>query len=377
MMPAKVSMRTNAVSELQRIGRDARVYVSMPVLEGVTPRVLSTRGEKCHFDGEPLERRQGVFRIDEVGVPVFDHGVLYGDGVFEGILVSGGRLFLLREHLERLWASADQLSIPIPTDAAAMTSMLLRSVRDTGTTAEDTAYIRLVVTRGIGDLGIHPTSCIGSTIYSIAAKIQLYPEAAYHRGIAVAVSRETRRIGANILDPRIKSCNYLNNILGLLTTLSEGCLETVMLTHEGYVAEATADNMFLVERGQGWEADPSKVRVITPSGDYCLNGITRKVILEAAVNLGYQTVESAQMVPSDWMGVDREGFLTGTGAGLMPIVSMAGHTVGDGHPGVVTMRLRDQLRAALANPAYSISMDASKEEIAEYLGVAVGELVTV
>jgi len=377
MMPAKVSMRTNAISEIQRIGRDARVWVSMPVLEGVTPRVLSTRGEKCQVEGEPLERRQGVFRIDEVGVPVFDHGVLYGDAVFEGILVSGGRLFLLREHLERLWASADQLSIRVPGDAAAMTAMLLRSVRETGATADDTAYIRLVVTRGIGDLGIHPASCVGSTIYSIAAKIQLYPEAAYQRGIAVAVSRETRRTGAGILDPRVKSCNYLNNILGLLTTLSEGCLETVMLTTEGYVAEATADNMFLVEREEGWQTDPAKIRVITPSGDYCLNGITRKVILDAAVSLGYQVIESGQMVPSDWMGPNREGFLTGTGAGLMPIISMAGHPVGDGQPGAVTMRLRERLRAAMADPACGISIDATEEEIAEYLGVAAAEPMTV
>lgn len=365
-MTFQVSMREGALAEMQRICRDARVFVSMPVLEGVTPHALVAAGALASTR-ESLPRRQGIFRVDEIGIPVFDHGLLYGDAVFEGVLVSDERLFLWREHLARLLRSAESLGIPVPLGPDELTEELVRCVRETGVAAGDTAYVRLVVTRGLGDLGVHPASCVGSLIYAVAAKVQLYPETAYRRGIGVAVARDVKRTGAKFLDPRVKSCNYLNNILGLLTTMSEGCLETMMLTEEGYVAEATADNVFLVERQAGWERDLGRVRVITPPAHYCLNGITRQMILAAAARLGCQTMESPRMLPSDWMGPQREGFLTGTAAGLMPIVSVAGHPVGDGAPGPITLRLRDELLRALTDPAKGLSIRATRQDVAAYL----------
>lgn len=346
----------------------ARVFVSMPYLAGITPRVLADPSRSWqHPTTEPLERREGVFALDEIGLPLLDHGLLYGDAVFEGVLVAHGRLFTWKEHLQRLHDSADRLGIVLPHDGADLTRRLLGTVRRTGLAEDERGYIRLVATRGIGDLGIYPPKCVGSTVYAICSKIQLYPEAAYRRGISLSVAREVRRPGAETLDPGVKSCNYLNNIRALLETLDEGCLETVMLTREGFVAEATADNLFLVLREEGWEEDPARVRVITPSSAYCLDGITRRLLMRAGREAGYRVEESATLLPGDWAGPEREGFLTGTGAGVMPVIGIGGLPVGDGASGPVTHLLRERFFRYLADPAMGISLDASDEEINAYL----------
>lgn len=357
-----------ALAELRRVSGTARLFVSMPWVEGVTPRILDDpERSRAYPSGEALERREGCFRVDEIGVAAVDHGVLYGDAAFEGVLIAHGRVFTWREHLARLHRSCARLGIAIPYDGVDLTRRLIDAVRETGVADDERGYIRLVVSRGLGDLGVSPTRCVGSTVYAVCGRIQLYPEAAYRAGIGLSVAREVRRAMPQTLDPRVKSCNYLNNIRALLETLHEGTLETMMLTPEGYVAEATADNLFLVIREPGWERDPSRVRMVTPSPDYCLNGITRALLMRAAREAGHRVEESATMLPGDWAGPDREAFLTGTGAGVMPVTAVGGVPVGDGVAGPVTQALRERFLGYLADPALGISLHATDEEIEAYL----------
>lgn len=354
--------------DLQEIARSCRVFVSMPWLEGLTPRVLRTApGTESATAGEPLERRHGIFRPDEIGLSVFDHGALYGDSVFEGLLVVQGRLFTWREHLARLQSGCANLRIAIPYDPVELTAQVLRTIAEADLDRLERAYVRLVVSRGMGDLGIYPPRCIGSTVFAIAARIQLYPEELYEAGIALSVAREVRRPGADILDPGVKASNYLNNIRALLETLADKRPETLMLTQQGFVSEATADNLFLVIREDGWESDPGRVRVQTPSACYCLEGITRGLILKAARAAGYTVEETPAMLPSDLTGAGREVFLTGTGAGLIPVVKIGHQDVGDGRPGPVTRELRRSLLADMADPRLSVPVRATRQEIEEYL----------
>lgn len=342
----------------------------MPWVEGLTPRTLRTPGTEGVPGGDGdggLERRHGIFPPDEMGLSVFDHGALYGDSVFEGLLVVQGRLFTWREHLERLKDSARNLNIPIPYDPADLTLHVLRTISEAGLDKLERAYVRLVLTRGLGDLGIHPARCAGSTIYAIAARLQLYPEELYARGIDLSVAREIRRPSVDVLDPNVKASNYLNNIRALLETLAEKRPETLMMTQQGYVSEATADNLFLVIREDGWETDPSRVILQTPPIEYCLEGITRGIVLRAAFAAGYTVEETHTMLPSDLTGDGREVFLTGTGAGLIPVVKVGHQNVGDGIPGPVTRELRKALLAAMANPAMSVPVNATREDVETYL----------
>lgn len=368
--PARVRVEPRAacLDEVRRITGTARVFVSMPFVQGLTPRILADPARsRAYPTGEPLERREGTFALDEIGLPVLDHGVLYGDAAFEGVLVVHGRIFTWREHLARLHASCDRLGIAVPHDGVDLTRRLIDAVRETGVGTGERGYIRLVVTRGVGDLGISPAACIGSTVYAVCSRIQMYPEASYQAGIGLSVARGVRRPMPDTLDPRVKSCNYLNNIRALLETLSERTLETMMLTPDGFVAEATADNLFLVVREPGWEADPGRVRVITPSADYCLNGITRALLMRAAREAGHRVEESATLLPGDWAGAGREAFLTGTGAGMIPVTAVGGVPVGDGMPGPVTHALRERFLGYLADPALGISLDADDGKIEDYL----------
>lgn len=352
------------------IARGARLFLSMPFVEGLTPRVLKDgEGTEAYSSPEPLERRHGVFRIDEAGLAVFDHGALYGDSIFEGVLIVDGRLFVWKEHLERLWAGARKLGIDMPYDPVELTLQVARTAREVGGDLKR-SYVRLVVSRGLGDLGIHPGKCLGSTVYAVVATIQLYPEELYERGIEVSVARRVRRPGADVLDPTVKSSNYLNNILALVETLAGGRPETLMLTQQGHLAEATADNAFLIERRSGWEEDSGRVVLHTPPVGHCLEGITRALILDAARELGYEVHETATLLTTDLVGEGREVFLTGTGAGIIPVVAVGDHAVGDGAPGPVTWQLRRKLLDAMADPALGLRVTATREEVEHYLDTA-------
>jgi len=361
-------MVDDVIRELISVAKKSRVFVSMPWVEGLTPESLGTDGryEVARTD-EPVERRHGILTMAQAGLSPLDHGGLYGDACFEGVLIIHNQVFLFKEHLERWWQSAEKLLISMPYSIEELGWWILKTVQAVGFDQDEKGYLRPVLTRGFGNLGINPAKCLAPTIYCVASTIQLYPPEAYDRGIDLSVARVTRRAGREIIDPNIKSNNYLNNIHGLLETREKGTLETMMLTTTGHVAEATADNIFLVRKEDGYETDPTKVHIFTPVPEYCLVGITRNLVMSEADKLGYSIHEVDSLLPLDFVGEGKECFLTGTGCGLMPIVGVEGIPVGRGIPGSVTRVLLEKIRGAMANPACGISVHATRDEFVRYL----------
>lgn len=361
-------MGKEVIEELKTISRKGRVFASMPYIEGLSPKFLSDM-ERCSVypTDEIVERREGIFPMDEATLSPLDHGGLYGDACFEGILITNGQIFVLKEHLVRWWESARKLNINMPYTLLDMASRVLTTVQEVGFDHEENGYLRPVLTRGFGNLGIHPQKCIAPTIYVICSTIRLYPAEAYKTGIELAIARYTRRPGRVIIDPNIKSNNYLNNIIALLETLPKGKLETMMVTAHGNVAEATADNLFLIQKLPGWEKDPSKVQVTTPDPSFCLMGITRQLIMEEARKQGYTVAESRYMLPIDFVGEDKECFMTGTGCGLMPVVGIEEKPIGDGKPGIITNQLLEGIRGTMANQDYGLSIHADEKQLKDYM----------
>ncbi len=354
-----------AIETLREVGRRARVYFSMPLIEGVTPRALmnSTAGQETE-DPSGLRRRDGIFRLDEIGLSPLDHVGLYGDGIFEGILIRNNSIFLYKEHMDRMDRSMEKVGVQLPMSRQYLTEQLLETCRQVEF-PDGTGYIRLVVTRGMGDLGINPHKCITPTVYAIISTIRLYPREAYERGIPLGLSRRIRRPNKTIVDPNIKSNNYLNNVLALREgTEGTPYVESLMLTHDGFVAEATVDNIFSVYRHDGWESDPSRVEIRTPSAEYCLQGITRETVMMLAEKRGYRVTVREDLLPIDLVGPSRECFMTGTGAGVMPIISIQDVRVGDGKPGPVTMGLVDDINRMMDDPANGLPLDTPKEQLA-------------
>ncbi|HLW58955.1 MAG TPA: branched-chain-amino-acid transaminase [bacterium] len=260
----------------------------------------------------------------EATVSVYDHGFLYGDGVFEGIRVYNGRVFKLDAHVDRLFESAHTLGLEIPLTKAEMTEAILETVRRTG--LQD-AYIRPVVSRGPGDLGIDPRKCPRPNVVVIVDSIQLYPEEAYRKGLRM-ITTTTRQRPVDVLNPRVKTCNYLNNILARMEVNLAGVDEGLMLTTQGYVAECTADNVFIVKAG----------RVLTPPAYLgILQGVTRQTIVDVCAQLGVPCAE--QVLTLHDMYTADECFLTGTGAELGPVVTLDGRSIGTGKPGPITQRV--------------------------------------
>ena len=358
-----------AVEALQEVSRKARIFLSMPSIEGITPRALMQSPNAETLDaGEFLPRRHGLFHLDEIGLSCLDHVGIYGDGVFEGIIIRQGRIFLMKEHVDRLWRSASRISLNVPYRPIELTMKVLEAARQVSFSGDQRGYIRLVVTRGIGDLGINPAKCIGATVFALVSTIRIYPEKAYESGIEVGVTRYVRQPDESIIDPTVKSNNYLTNVLALLEgTEGTDYLESIILTRDGFIAEATVDNLFLVRRQPGWESDPSQILIETPRPRYCLNGITRAMVLRFSREMGYQVNEHADILPMNLIGDDREVFMTGTAAGVMPIVKVTDHPVGDGRPGPITQRLRQRLVAAMESPEFGLPVDATEAEAEKYL----------
>ncbi len=280
---------------------------------------------KIYIDGKYYER-------DEAKISVFDHGLLYGDGVFEGIRVYSGKIFKLKEHVERLFESAKALMLDIAMTRAEMSSAVDEAVR---MNALNDGYVRLVITRGKGDLGLNPFLCPKSTVIIIADTIQLYPKEYYSAGISIITS-SLRRTPADTLDPRIKSLNYLNSIQAKIEAVNAGCLEAVMLNREGLVTECTGDNIFIFRRGT----------LTSPSSTYgSLDGITRQTVLELAKKAGIPCGESAITLFDLYNS--EECFLTGSGAELIPVTKVDGRTIGDGKPGPVFRRLSELFSEAV------------------------------
>jgi branched-chain amino acid aminotransferase len=266
---------------------------------------------------------------EEAKVSVFDHGLLYGDGVFEGIRAYHGRVFKLKEHIVRLFESARHIALDPGLTKEEMMEVVLETCRRNN--LRD-AYIRLVVTRGRGDLGLDPRKCPKPLVFCIAAGIQLYPEELYEKGLEL-VTVGTRRNAPDALDPRIKSLNYLNNILAKIEAARAGAPEGLMLNKEGYVAEATGDNIFIVKNGHLY-TPPAYIGL--------LEGITRNTVLDLAKNLGIPAEEKV-FTRHDVYAAD-ECFLTGTAAEVIPVVQLDSRPIGDGRPGPITRKLISSFR---------------------------------
>ena len=272
---------------------------------------------KIYIDGELFDRA-------DAKISVFDHGLLYGDGVFEGIRAYNGRVFKLREHVERLFKSAKAILLTIPMSV----DELCEAVRATCEANEiEDGYIRLIVTRGEGSLGLAPSSCAHPSVIVIAGAIQLYPEEYYERGLTI-VTAPTMRNLQNAINPAIKSLNYLNNILAKIEAANAGCEEAIMLNSEGFVAECTGDNLFILSEG---------MLCTPPLAAGALYGITRKVVMELARAAGVEVVEK-NLSRYD-VFVSDECFLTGTGAEVVPVVKVDQREIGTGDPGPVTRQL--------------------------------------
>ena len=270
------------------------------------------------------------FAKEDAKISVYDHGFLYGDGVFEGMRSYSGKVFRMQQHLDRLWDSAKAICLEIPMSP----SDVEKAVNDTLQKNDiKDGYVRLVVSRGAGTLGIDPNKTSDPQVIVIADHITLYPDEFYRDGLEI-VTASTIRNHPAALSPRIKSLNYLNNILAKLEGLKAGCIEAIMLNHKGEVAECTADNIFIVRDGV----------IITPPTDAgILEGITRDAIIELATQAGY-TVRQAAMTRYD-VYVANECFLTGSAAEVAPIVKVDGRAIGDGKPGKVTRDLMERFRA--------------------------------
>ena len=267
---------------------------------------------------------------EDAKVSVFDHGFLYGDGIFEGIRAYHGRVFKLDEHLKRLYESAKSIQLKIGISKEEMQEVVLESLRRNNL---NDAYIRLVVSRGKGDLGLDPNKCPKASIICIAAQIKLFEQSMYDQGLEVATVA-IRRNNPDSLNPRIKSLNYLNNIMAKLESIQAGVIEAIMLTQDGYVAEGTADNIFMVR---------NNVLMTPPLSAGILEGVTRNSVIDLARELGMNVKE--ELFTRHDLYTSDECFLTGTAAELIPVIKVDGRVIGDGVPGQAFKQLLEAFRA--------------------------------
>lgn len=264
------------------------------------------------------------FPKEKAMVSVFDHGLLYGDGVFEGIRAYNGLVFKLKEHIDRLWESAHTLMLTIPMTKDQMRDAIVATLRKNK--LRD-AYIRVVVTRGVGDLGLDPRKCPRATVFIIADKIKLYPESLYQKGLEI-ISVATTRTQSEAVNPQIKSLNYLNNILAKIEAINSGYEEALLLNAQGYVSECTGENIFVVS-GDALLTPPPYVGI--------LRGITRAAAMEIGASIGLKVREEV-LTRHDIYNAD-EVFLTGTAAEIVPIVKVDNRVIGSGKPGRRTAQI--------------------------------------
>ena len=277
---------------------------------------------RVYLNGKLVDKEKAV-------ISVFDHGLLYGDGVFEGIRSYNCLVFKIKEHIDRLYRSAEAIELKIPMTKAGMAEAVIGTLK--ANSLRD-AYIRLVVTRGPGDLGLDPRKCKVSTICIITDKISLYPKEFYQNGLEIITAKTKRNLVA-ALDPKIKSLNYLNNILAKIDAIKAGTEEAIMLTYNDYVAECTGDNIFIYSDG----------RLATPPADIgALEGITRNAVIDLAAKMGIK-FEDKMLRMKDLYAAD-EVFLTGTAAEIIPVTMIDKRKINGGKPGENTRRLMDELK---------------------------------
>lgn len=294
---------------------------------------------KIHFYNERVDMSYKIyingeyFDKENAKISVFDHGLLYGDGIFEGMRAYNGKVFRHEQHMDRLWKSAKAIHLTIPMTQAEMMkavddTLALNDLRD--------AYIRLVVTRGVGTLGLDPNRCATPGVIIITDKIALYPKELYENGLEI-VTASTIRMPSSSLSPRIKSLNYLNNIMAKLEGLRAGCDEALLLNHQGEVCECTGDNIFIIRDG----------KIYTPPVSAgILEGITRNAVIELAAEAGIPLFETTQTRHDVYIA--DECFLTGSAAELIPVVGIDGRPIGDGKPGPITKELIRRFREMIA-----------------------------
>ncbi|WP_146510631.1 branched-chain-amino-acid transaminase [Thalassoglobus neptunius] len=278
--------------------------------------------QKVYLNGQLVDKQQAV-------VSVYDHGLLYGDGVFEGIRVYSGKVFRHEDHIDRLYESAKAIRLEIPIDKSKMLAAVNETVAANGIVD---GYVRLVITRGSGTLGLDIRRTSDPQVIIIADTISLYPEELYENGLRI-ITASTIRNHPSALSPRIKSLNYLNNIMAKIEGTDADSLEALMLNHKGEVAECTGDNIFIVKNG---------VLKTPPTDAGILEGVTRNVAMELAREAGIEVVEMT-LLRHDIYIAD-ECFLTGTAAEVIPVVSLDGREIGDGKPGPVTQKLRQRFQ---------------------------------
>jgi branched-chain amino acid aminotransferase len=276
-----------------------------------------------YLNGELVEKEKAV-------VSVYDHGFLYGDGIFEGIRMYSGNVFRLKEHLDRLFDSARSILLQIPYSYEELEQIVVETLRKNE--FHDSAYIRLVVSRGAGDLGLDPRKCHSPNVVVIAEQLALFPKELYENGISM-VTVPTRRNRPDILSPKVKSLNYLNNIMVKVEATNAGADEALTLNTEGYVAEGSGQNIFIVK---------NEVLITPPSYVGALEGVTRNAIIDLARDLGYEVKE--QPFTRHDVYVADEVFLTGTAAEVIPVVKLDGRVIADGKPGVHTHTLLNSFR---------------------------------
>ena len=292
-----------------------------------------------YMDGEFVKK-------EEARISVFDHGFLYGDGIFEGIRVYNGNIFRLREHLVRLYESAKSILLEIPHTLEEMEKLVVEAVRKNK--LRD-AYIRLVVSRGVGDLGLDPTKCHKPSVVIIVDQVTLYAKELYENGLEI-VTVPTRRNVPDALNPKIKSLNYLNNVLVKIEANRAGVGEALMVNADGYVAECSGDNIFTVKRG---------VVYTPPTYLGALEGITRQAIIDICDRVGY-TVKEEPFTRHD-VYVSDEVFLTGTAAEVIAVVNVDGRTIGSGKPGKHTQKLLEAFRKMVKEDGVKVYPEPSKQ----------------
>src|SRR3979411_3062437 len=307
-----------------------------PKQSGATPKAALKPAIETHANSSSSNTKEARIYIDgkflpeaDAKISVFDHGLLYGDGIFEGIRFYNGRVFRLEEHLERLWDSARSICLEIPIGRGEMTEALLETIRRNDLRE---GYIRLIVTRGIGNLGLNPAQCKRPSVIIIASTIALYSKEVCETGLTV-VTGATRRTGAAALNPAVKSLNYLNNVMARIEANLAGADEALMLNDAGNVAECTADNVFIIKRGQ----------IFTPpitAGAFV--GVERTTVFDIAAELSLKISET-DITRHDVFVAD-ECFLTGTAAELIPVIKADGRMIGNGKPGSIPTRMIGRFR---------------------------------
>ncbi len=261
---------------------------------------------------------------EKASISVLDHGVLYGDGVFEGIRIYNGKIFQCDAHMDRLFASAEGIRLPVPLTKQEIVDAMYETIAADGISD---GYIRLIVTRGPGTLGLNPFECSGGSVIIIADQIALYPPEMYENGLNVIIAK-TRRISSEMLSPAVKSCNYLNNIMARAEAVDAGAAEAIMLNADGIIAEATGDNVFIVSEGTA---------ITPPTEADILIGITRKVVIDLCSDLDIPMSERAVTVEQLYSA--DECFLTGTAAEVIAVTKVDGKVIGSGKAGAITKKL--------------------------------------